>query len=473
MPDFLAFLSWYLAVTVAGLIALPPAFRLFSLLPDRGYTLARPLGLLTVGYVFWLLGSLGFVRNDAAGVWIALLLVLLAGALWLRREGWAELRDWLNAQRGFVLAVEALFLLAFAAWAWVRAHNPDIAGTEKPMEFMFINAILRSPAFPPNDAWLSGHAISYYYFGYVLVAALIHVTGVASSVAFNLALALLFALTVTGALGVTLNLIALAREEGRRKKEEECPATSHFLLSTFWPALFAPLMVVVAGNFYGVLRLAHANGLLADVHLPALIYNTGAPELGGGAPGAQFGFFNLYTWLDLKGMNTPPAPASPGTTFNWDPGFWWWFNGARVTHDRNLLGQETEAITEMPAFSFILGDLHPHVLGLPFVFLAIALALQWLLWARRNEIGEWRWMMKEQAAPLLLTALALGGLGFLNTWDFPIYLFVVTAAFTLGPAQTWGWQRLRAQWLTVAAFAPALLLAGVALYLPFYVGFQT
>ncbi|MCS7003656.1 MAG: DUF2298 domain-containing protein, partial [Dehalococcoidia bacterium] len=237
-----------------------------------GYTLARPLGLLTVGYVFWLLGSLGFVRNDAAGVWIALLLVLLAGALWLRREGWAELRDWLSAQRSFVLAVEALFLLAFATWAWVRAHNPDILGTEKPMEFMFINAILRSPAFPPNDAWLSGHAISYYYFGYVLVAALIHVTGVASSVAFNLALALLFALTVTGSLGVTLNLIALTRgkeEEGRRKKEE-CPPASYFLLPYFWPALLAPLMVVVAGNFYGVLRLAHANGLLADVHIPAL-----------------------------------------------------------------------------------------------------------------------------------------------------------------------------------------------------------
>lgn len=466
LNDLLAFLSWYLAAAIAGLIALPLAFRLFHLLPDRGYTLARPLGLLTIGYVFWLLGSLGFLRNDAAGVWIAALLVLLAGALWLRREGWAELRAWISAQRGVVLAVEVLFLLAFAAWAWVRAHNPDIVGTEKPMEFMFINAILRSPAFPPNDAWLSGYAISYYYFGYVLVVAFIHVTGVASAVAFNLALALLFALTVTGALGVALNLIALTKEAGERKQEEaRLQPASFFLLPSFWPALLAPLMIVVAGNFYGVLRLAHANGLLAGVQVPALIYNTGAPELGGGAPGAQFGFFNLYTWLDLKGMNTPPAPATPGTAFNWDPGFWWWFNGARVTHDRNLLGQETEAITEMPAFSFILGDLHPHVLGLPFVFLAIGLALQWLLWARGNARGDWRGMLRSQALPLLLTALVLGGLAFLNTWDFPIYLFVVTAAFTLGLAID-GWR-------LVAAFTLALLVPGVALYLPFYVGFQT
>ncbi len=474
MSDLLAFLSWYLAVTVAGLIALPLAFRLFALLPDRGYTLARPFGLLTSGYVFWLLGSLGFVRNDAAGVLIAALIVALVGATWLRREGWAELRAWLATQRGLILAVEALFLLAFAAWAWVRAHNPDILGTEKPMEFMFINAILRSPAFPPNDAWLAGYSISYYYFGYVLVAALIKVTGVASAVGFNLALALLFALSVTGALGVALNLIALTKEEGERKRAEaHLRPSSSVLLPSFWPALLAPLIIVVAGNFYGVLRLAHANGILAGAQIPALRYNTGAPELGGGAPGAQFGFFNLYTWLDLKGMNTAPAPVAPGAAFNWDPGFWWWFNGARVTHDRNLLGQETEAITEMPAFSFILGDLHPHVLALPFVFLALALTLHWLLWAQRSESGDWRVMLRAEAAPLLLTALVLGGLAFLNTWDFPIYLFVVTAALTLGSAQAWGWQKLRAQWRMVATFAIALLVPGVALYLPFYVGFQT
>ena len=56
--------------------------------------------------------------------------------------------------------------------AFVRAANPEILGTEKPMELAFINAILRSPAFPPHDPWLSGYAISYYYFGYVLVAML-------------------------------------------------------------------------------------------------------------------------------------------------------------------------------------------------------------------------------------------------------------------------------------------------------------
>jgi len=54
------------------------------------------------------------------------------------------------------------------------------------MELAFINSILKSPGFPPQDPWLSGFAISYYYFGYVIIAMLIRITGVTSGVGFNL-----------------------------------------------------------------------------------------------------------------------------------------------------------------------------------------------------------------------------------------------------------------------------------------------
>ena len=41
------------------------------------------------------------------------------------------------------------------------------------MEFAFINGVLRSKsAFPPQDPWLLGYAISYYYFGYVMLGLL-------------------------------------------------------------------------------------------------------------------------------------------------------------------------------------------------------------------------------------------------------------------------------------------------------------
>ncbi len=112
-----------------------------------------------------------------------------------------------------IVTVEILFFLAFAFLAFVRAGNPEIVGTEKPMELAFINAILHSPTFPPHDPWLSGYAISYYYFGYVMTAMLAKATGTLGSVAFNLMLSLVFALSAVGAYGVLYNLLAAWRKE--------------------------------------------------------------------------------------------------------------------------------------------------------------------------------------------------------------------------------------------------------------------
>jgi uncharacterized membrane protein len=45
------------------------------------------------------------------------------------------------------------------------------------MEFAFLNAVGRSATFPPVDPWLSGFAISYYYFGYVMTSVLARLSG--------------------------------------------------------------------------------------------------------------------------------------------------------------------------------------------------------------------------------------------------------------------------------------------------------
>ncbi|MFQ5343619.1 MAG: DUF2298 domain-containing protein, partial [Anaerolineae bacterium] len=273
-----AFLTWYLILEILGLITLPIAFRLFRWLPDRGYALAKPLGLLLTGYGLWVLVSFRFLRNTRIGIVFVMLLVA-AGAAYLVAQQQAEFRAFLRHNRRVIVATELLFLVGFAAWAVYRAYNPQLDHTEKPMELAFLNAILRSETFPPHDPWLAGYTISYYYFGYLIAAVLTRLSGVAPAVAFNLMIAVLFALTLTGAYSLTYNLIEGWRRgtqgnsgelRGTQGNSGESnprgsvpPSSSESLrvpLSSLSFSLVGPLFVAIVGNLEGVLDALHSRG---------------------------------------------------------------------------------------------------------------------------------------------------------------------------------------------------------------------
>jgi YYY domain-containing protein len=416
---------WWLALQLVGLAALPLAFRLFRRLPDRGYALARPLGLLLGAYLFWLGNSLGLLRNHWGGVLLAL--VVVAGLSWLAYRRWpghdeTRLLPWLGEHWRLVLVVEVVFALAFAGWAWLRGFSPDLmtTGGEKFMEIAFINAILRSETFPPLDPWLSGFAISYYYFGYVMTALVARFTGVPATIAFTLGIAHLFALTVTGAFGVAYNLVQATRQEAGEKRT----AIGYGLLG----ATFVALM----GNLEGLLEAMFSKGL-----------------------GSQA----FWKWVDVPGLL-----ENGRVTGQWFPGAgWWWWRGSRVISDLDLLGRPIpiQPIDEFPFFSFILGDMHPHVLALPFVLLAVALAFN--LFRGR---GRPSWV------EIGLLALALGGLSFLNTWDFPIYLGLILLAYGVRRYREFGGAG-NAFWKDLGLVAGSLFGLGVLFYLPFYVGFRS
>ncbi len=202
------FIFW-LVLQLFGLIGLPAAFRLFRNLPDRGYAFARPLGLLLSAYLLWLAGTFGLLRNNLGGVILAMSIAGGLGLFWKSRQRDDSLLVWLKTHWRYALSVEALFAVAFVAWAIFKSYNPNIetAGGEKWMEMAFVNSSLNSSTFPPQDPWLSGFGISYYYFGYVMMAMLTRLSGIAPTSAFNLFIPTLFALTLTGAYSIVSNLI--------------------------------------------------------------------------------------------------------------------------------------------------------------------------------------------------------------------------------------------------------------------------
>ncbi len=420
-------LGFYMVVTALGWLAWPLAFRLLPGLPDRGYTLSRVLGLLLTGYVFWLLGVLGFIQNTPGGILLAVL-VMLGAALWINaaHPDRTRLSDWTARNLRLIISAEALFLLAFAGWVVVRAYNPEILGTEKPMELAFLNGVRRSPRFPPHDPWLSGYAISYYYFGYVIIVMLAELSGVATSVAFNLGIALLFALTLLGSYGLVYNLVVAHQEHSRPGLQPRGALAA---------GLLGPVFVGVMGNLGGALELLHALNAL----------------------GAGF-----WRWLDILDLNEPAGQILlPPSAWR----HWWWWRASRVIHDRDAAGVSIglQPIDEFPQFSFLLGDMHPHVLALPFVLLALSLAFN-LLVEPKPQTGRSGW------AQVGLYVLCFGGLAFLNTWDLPIYLFVLVGALAVRRIRQRGWFDPADLWQPVAKGA-ALAVMGAVAYLPWYVSF--
>jgi len=336
------FVLWYIAVELLGLAALPLAMAALPRLADRGYGLAKVLGVLLVTFCNYLLGSILKLGNNAPLLVLCMLLLCASGLFALRDER-ADVRRWLREHRTVILAQEALFLAIFAVWAMVRAAHPGVLSTEKPMDLALMTATHKATAFPPYDPWLSGTSINYYYGGYLAIGTMVTLTGVAPTVGYNLGVALVFALVGVSACAVIYSLTRSVR----------------------W-SLLAPVFVLLVGNLDGLWQLKN-------------------PAIGS----ANFNFFNSSRII-TAGYN----------------------------------------IDEFPAFSFLLGDLHPHVIGLPFTILAIGVALNLALAAQAG----WRALAPDDlrgAITLLLAGLVVGALYFINSWDWPSYLMLTVAALLL------------------------------------------
>ncbi len=424
-----AILSWWVLTTLAGIAVYPLVFRLAGGLPSRGYAMARAAGMILIGYLFWILNILGLFRNDAGNVAFTAIILFVVGivsyATWRDRE---PLIPWLRDHLGLILTTEAIFALAFFAWAVIRALKPDIIATEKPMEMAFLAATRRSATFPPNDPWMSGYAISYYHFGYIMIASLANLSGVSNGIAFNLSASLLFALTCVGAFSLGYDLVK-ARQSEQRVIERRAR------LSPFMVGLLAVVLVALMGNL-----------ATAAVEVP---YQTKA------LPDSYFQFMDIKN-RDPRDSDCQQSGHFPGNCY------WWWFTYSRVVYDRDLSNNPKEIITEFPQFSFILSDVHPHVLSLPFVLLALGLMLNLVL--GRRGLHPWE---------LLIYVVCIGGLIFLNSWDLVFVGLLIGAEALRRLIRNGTGGYTREDWLGIAGFAAiAVLLTGI-LYLPFFISFRS
>ncbi|MGD2105633.1 MAG: DUF2298 domain-containing protein, partial [Anaerolineae bacterium] len=427
----LAAVAWWACVSVLGWLAFPMVFVSLPMLRDRGYGFGRLLALLLIAYVTWLAASVRVIPNTRATI-VGLAAALAAaggGVAWIERDA---LKAFFRRRWRVVVVVEGLFALLFAAWIGVRLLQPDlwhpVVGGEKPMDFAYLNATMKSTWFPPYNPWLSGTWINYYYFGFVIVGTLVKLLGTVPAIAYNLAVPLLLALTGIGAFSVAYNVVGGDEDaDGGRR--------------AMFAGMAAVVFVVLMGNL-GVVHLVRNRLIeIGNVSFPSTI--PGLPN--------TISFLRGLWRLVAGGMGLALRPET-----------WYW-------HPTRIIPAEAgNPIAEFPAFTFLYGDLHAHLIAFPLTLFALVLALQWL---RASRAG---W------GSLLLGGLVIGALRPTNTWDYPTYLLVAAGAIFLGAwravvseaEEAAGGHWLQASWLAALVrrvVGPILALTGltVVLYLPY------
>ncbi len=404
-------LVWLLLAEGLGWIAFPLAQFLLGRLADGGFLPAKALGVLLLGYGSWLLAATKALPYTRGTIALVFLLLLLVGGVvgWKRRS---ELGALLRARYRLLLVEEAVFLGGFFLFLLIRLGNPELwhpwFGGEKPMDLAYLNAIVRSTTFPPYDPWFAGGYLNYYYFGHVLVATLIKLTGIVPSVAYNLALPLLYGLTCGGAFSVVYHLAA--RKEHEAWDRRALPAA---LAGVAFVALLGNL-----GEYMLILKkLGEVSGLDFRSNIPGLASLVRAVA---GLPRAL-----------REGL-----PVGIGS---------WYWDASRV--------MPRGEINEFPFFTFLYADLHAHLIALPYTLLVLTQIVALL----RGQDEEDRTLLPLLPAPwaLLGLALVLGALRCANSWDFPTYFLLAVLGWAV--ALHARRRRLDGGWLLGTGLTAALL----------------
>ena len=387
---------WLLVVELIGLGAFPLAYWLLPSLADRGYFLSKSLGILLLAWVSWVAASIRICTHSRGGIALSLLGLLLLGAIlaWRQRR---EIRSFVRQRWPLLVVSEALFLTAFILFLLIRMGNPDlwhpVTGGEKPMDFAYLNGVIKSSYFPPYDPWYAGGYINYYYFGQVIAATLIELTGIVPWVAYNLAVPLFYALAMLGAFSVVYHLVL-------RKGQ----AVSHRAASY---GLLGVVFLGVIGNLGEVRLLKRALGELSPLQFDSTI------------PGLEMlvnSLAGLYRVI-FEGQSLPVRVE------------WWYWNATRAIA---AAPGEVGPINEFPFFTFLYGDLHAHLIALPFALLVMALAVGWMRqWISGTAKSAYR-LTLEGVVRTALLGLCVGSLWVINTWDYPTYMLIMLVALVIG-----------------------------------------
>lgn len=447
--DAPAFIRWWLSFFILGIIFMPFTSVIFKKTADAGYLFSKPLALALSTFVMWTFSYLHILPFRFISI-IAILLIFAVLNYFFRKPRRIFFEALGNPKTFRLMAAEeTIFAASLLFWSFARGLKPLLDSLEKPMDFGFMMSMMRTDFLPAQDMWYAQGNVNYYYYGQYVYTFITKLTGLQPDISYNLSMAATFALTLTLSFALCYLLLFLTMKKGTR-------------LFSFAPAVggvIGAFFVTMAGNSH------------------SFFYGTGHP-----------GNF-IMKFLNEKGWLTKMLPSALDATKDTDFQAinitdFWFANSTRfigynpTTHDKT--------IHEFPFYSFLVADLHAHLINLAFVMLFIAILIMMLnstrlitaarLFWKTDAIllqnNDKRWFIKELLTSLsllkttlkqpifLLNSLLLGIFMMCNFWDFAIYLVVMS--MTLLIVNLRGYGKL-GTWETV----PVFMFQIIIIFIPF------
>ncbi len=349
-------LTWWLAIGVLGLGFMPLTSLLFSGFQDKGWIFSKILAIAISGYVLWVLVVWKAVKfTSMACIGVTFICIAANGLLAVVQKRKNSCILPIKAAN-LIFWEEVIFYLAFLLWTYEAGFRPQAHGTEKFMDYGFMEVMMRSMELPAQDIWYGLKPINYYYGGQYYAVYLTKLTGTKVAVTYNL-----MRMMIAGmAFALPFSLVRQIAEDYYGKLRQKL---------CVWSGLLAGAAVSLAGNMHYVLY-----GKLFP-----LLWIT---------PDDEYWFPDSTRFI---GHNPPTAD---------------------------------ETIHEFPSYSFLLGDLHAHVVNIIFVLTVTGLLYAWITrekYDRKSAFLQW---------PLLMCGFFVGIFQWTNAWDFAIY-YVVSCGICL------------------------------------------
>ena len=415
--DVWTFWTWYLLALLLGAAAMPLTGRLFRRFQDRGWMFSKVTAIAVSGFLTWFLVAVKIIKFTTMTCIVVTLVCAAVSLILYCREQKAGFECIPFAHLDLVYAEELLFFAAFLLWTYFAGFHPAAYGTEKFMDYGFMEAMMRSKTLPATDLWYSQGKINYYYGGQYFAVFLTKLSGAKVELTYNLMRTFVAGLAFAMPFSLVHQMVTdrLGKTGSRWKKT--LPSVTGIL---------AGISVSIAGNMHYV------------------VYGQIIP------------FIRKLKGEEVSSYWFPDATRYIG--FNPDV--------------------EDKTIHEFPCYSFVLGDLHAHVVDIMFVLLLLGLLYAWMKKVRTTELsGESMsrrefWKKQLLMPQLLATGALLGMFHWTNYWDFVIY-FVVTCGAALFMNIIGQKGKIRWALGVTAAQAAEILILATVIILPFTLQFDT